>query len=80
MSHPNQTLDPDCTNPAALNEALDMKIAAEMYGEIVALLKRTGNGMIQAHLLLRDIEYTYEQVAKKYEPLRAVIGIAGDPK
>jgi hypothetical protein len=79
LSHPNQTLDPDCTNPAALKEALDIKIAAEMYGETIKLLKRyPDNAMIQVTILLRDMEYTYKQVSKKYEPLRTAIGIPGD--
>lgn len=81
MSHPNQTLDPDCTNPAALKEALDIKIAAEMYKETVTMLKRyPENAMVQVTILLRDIEHTYEQVSKKYDPVRAVIGLTGEPK
>jgi hypothetical protein len=74
--HPNAATDPDCTNVQALEEALQIRIAAEVYGELITYLKRHHpNAMIQASLLLRDIELIYEQVSTKNAPLRKMIGL-----
>lgn len=79
MKHPNSLTDPDCTNPDALREALDIRIAAEMYGEVLKILKSfPPDHEFKSAFLLRAIEYTYEQVSAKYDKLRTLIGLTGE--
>lgn len=77
MQHPNKDLDPDCTNPAALGAAIEIKEAAETFGLFVAWLNSLDPTEsrpiidVKAHL-----EAIHAQVHAKHEGLRIILGLA----
>ena len=77
MSHPNKDLDPDCTNPAALIAALDIKAAAETYGLFVEWLKSSNPNVQWSIMDIQNrLEAIYAEVHKKHEGLRIILGIS----
>jgi hypothetical protein len=73
---------PNYTDPMqGLEEALQAKIAAELYRRIMDALRSSG---AQEHLaykaLLVQIEMWREQIEAKYKPLRDLIGLTGGSK
>lgn len=74
MEHPNRKTDPDCTTPSALDLALDIKIAAETYADVVTHLQALGEHYeCSVGQLLSDIDQIYQRVSEKYAKLRDII-------
>jgi hypothetical protein len=82
--HPNATTDPGCTNIQALEEALQSKIAAELYHRIIDALRSSAEQKYLAsdydRLLLAQIEVWRDEIETKYKPLRELIGLTGGTK
>jgi hypothetical protein len=78
--HPNTATDPDCTTVQALEEALQAKIAAELYHRIINALRSAGQKHLAYRLLLAQIEVWRDEIETKYKPLRELIGLTGGTK
>lgn len=74
MPHPNRQTDPDCTNPTALEAALEIKIAAETYAEVLLYLAQySPTQFIQASVMRTDIEKVHQRITEKYTKLRGIL-------